>query len=308
MFHGFLNLSKPAGMTSHDCIGRTRRLLKMKKVGHGGTLDPAATGVLPIALGHGTRFLNYLPTDKAYRATIRFGVVTQTDDLAGEVLATQSAEQLQLADIESYLPEFHGSIQQVPPNFSAIQIDGKRQYKLARQGLAVEIPARPVRIDKITVLGWQGGGTEHPELEVAIACGPGTYIRSIARDLGQKLGVGATLAHLVRTQSCGFELEDALTFEALEQQLETQSFVAIAFNQALKHLRHIELDDAYTKRWYFGQRLPLEWQEISGKTLCENVNPTPIFVQSDQGQILGIGLWQEGVLSPKVVLPNPSTP
>lgn len=297
MINGFLNLSKPAGMTSHDCVGRTRRLLNMKKVGHGGTLDPAATGVLPIALGHGTRFLNYLPTDKAYRATIRLGLKTSTDDLDGDILEAKSASHICASDIENFLSQFLGTIQQVPPQFSAIQIDGKRQYDLARQGIAVEIPARPVRIDSIELLSWQGEGTEHPELEIAIACGPGTYIRSLARDLGQKLGVGGTLAKLVRTSSCGFHLDHSLSFEALEQQLEAQIFQPIHFNEALKQMESLTLDEAYTKRWYFGQRLPIE-------RLVTSLKPMPLFIKTEEATPLGIGLFFEGVLSPKVVLPK----
>ena len=289
-------------MTSHDCISRTRRLLNMKKVGHGGTLDPAATGVLPIALGHGTRFLTYLPTDKAYQATIRLGIVTNTDDLEGDILQNQSAAHIGLADIESVLPSFVGLIQQLPPNFSAIQIGGKRQYELARQGIAVEIPARPVRVDGIDILAWRVDG-EHPEIELAIACGPGTYIRSIARDLGQKLGVGATLAKLIRTKSCGFELTTALTFEEIEQQLGNKTFEAIAFSDAMGHLESLSLDDAYTKRWYFGQRLPIQRSEPMPTPEDLDAESIPLFVKTDAEIPLGIGLWKEGVLSPKVVLP-----
>ena len=303
MFHGFLNLSKPAGMTSHDCVSRTRRLLNMKKVGHGGTLDPLATGVLPIALGQGTRFLNYLPTEKSYRATIRLGVVTNSDDLEGEIIASQSAAHIQRGEIEALLPDFTGTIQQIPPKFSAIQIDGKRQYELARQGVTVEIPARPVQIDAIEILDWRSEASEHPELEVAIACGPGTYIRSIARDLGQKLEVGATLARLVRTKSCGFELAQSLTFEVLEQQLEDQTFQAIGFSSALQHMECLTLDEAYTKRWYFGQRLPIQRESTSNQTQKQDDQSIPIFVMTESEIPLGVGIWTEGVLSPKVVLP-----
>jgi len=299
MFHGFLNLSKPAGMTSHDCVSRTRRLLNMKKVGHGGTLDPLATGVLPIALGHGTRFLSYLPTAKAYRATIRLGLQTSTDDLEGDIIASQTAKAIVLSQIIELLPIFIGSILQVPPQFSAIQIEGRRQYELARKGIAVEIPARPVRIDAIEVLDWRGAGTDCPEVDLAIACGPGTYIRSIARDLGEHLGVGGTLSHLIRTSSCGLHLDQSLTFEALEQQLEHNTFEPISLNQALRQMERLTLDEAYTHRWYFGQRLPIERSP-------SDLEPIPLFIQTEDAIPLGIGLFQEGVLSPKIVLPQSS--
>lgn len=294
-------------MTSHDCVSRTRRLLKMKKVGHGGTLDPAATGVLPIALGHGTRFLKYLPTDKAYRAIIRLGIVTSTDDLEGDLVHTKSAAHVALSNIKTLLPQFLGTIQQVPPQFSAIQIEGKRQYELARQGLATKIPARPVRIDAIEILDWRGEGTEHPELEVAIACGPGTYIRAIARDLGQKLGVGGTLAHLIRTASCGFQLSESLTFEDIEEQLKNQTFQAIDFAEALQQMESLTLDETYTKRWYFGQRLPIERQVKPEQHTSPEAESIPLFIKTEDETPLGIGLWKEGVLSPKVVLPQSDT-
>ena len=297
MIHGFLNLSKPAGMSSHDCVSRTRRLLGMKKVGHGGTLDPKATGVLPIGLGHGTRFLNYLPTQKAYKATIRFGVQTSTDDLEGDVVVRKSAKALGLAQIKLQLPTFIGNIMQVPPKFSAIQIDGKRQYQLARKGVAVDIPARSVKIDGIDILEWRNEGSDHPELVIAITCGPGTYIRSIARDLGQKVGYGATLAYLERTLSCGFHLNDSLSFEELEAQITQNRFKAIPFNQALVGLPTFQLDEAYTRRWYFGQRLPFEYEHTGEE-------PCPLYLKSFEETPLGIGWFQDGVLSPKVVIPK----
>lgn len=132
--NGFLNLNKPFGLTSHDCVARVRRLLHLKRVGHGGTLDPAAIGVLPIALGRATRLLQYLSHDKAYRATVRFGVRTATDDMAGEVLAADPCPQLTLPEVQKFLPQFLGKIQQIPPSYSAIQVGGKRLYELARAG------------------------------------------------------------------------------------------------------------------------------------------------------------------------------
>ncbi|MBD0336189.1 MAG: tRNA pseudouridine(55) synthase TruB, partial [Cyanobacteria bacterium Co-bin13] len=139
---GFLNLNKPAGLTSHDCVARVRRLLQTKKVGHGGTLDPAAQGVLPIAVGRATRLLPYLASGKAYQAVIRFGLITATDDLEGDILHQQPAPDLSLAQIQAVLPQFLGQIEQVPPRYSAIQVDGQRLYDLARKGQAVEAPLR----------------------------------------------------------------------------------------------------------------------------------------------------------------------
>jgi len=161
-----------------------------------------------------------------------------------------------------------------------------------------------VRIDAIERLDWRGEGRDHPELEVAIACGPGTYIRSIARDLGQKLGVGATLTTLIRTASCGFHLNQSLSFEQIEQQLESQSFQPISFNQALKNVECLTFGEAYTQRWYFGQRLPIDRSTITTPVSADAAESIPIFVKTEDDIPLGIGLWTAGVLSPKIVLPE----
>ncbi len=154
---GFLNLNKPAGWTSHDCVAKVRSILHLKRVGHGGTLDPAATGVLPIALGKATKLLQYLPQDKAYTATMRLGVKTTTDDLEGEVIATHSAAGLTLEKVLPYLKQFEGKIQQIPPMYSAIQVKGKRLYELARAGKTAEVPERTVEVYQLKVLAWHPG-------------------------------------------------------------------------------------------------------------------------------------------------------
>ena len=248
---GFLNLNKPDGFTSHDCVARVRRLLRLKRVGHGGTLDPAATGVLPIALGKATRLLQFLRQDKAYRATIRLGISTTTDDLEGEVIASRPVAGLSLEAVTTALQLFQGQIQQVPPSYSAIQIQGKRMYDLARAGEKLDIPARPVEVFKIEILDWR---PEVPELDLAIACGPGTYIRAIARDLGIALQVGGTLAALIRTQSSGFSLTDSLTLAELEQQL-AEGFHPIPPTAALQHLSAMTLPAAVALRWCQGQQV-----------------------------------------------------
>ena len=181
---GFINLQKPAGWTSHDCVGKLRRLLGLKKIGHGGTLDPMATGVLPVAVGKATRLLQYLPKQKIYQGVVRFGVKTTTDDLEGEVISQEACGALTLAEIQHVLPNFLGTITQIPPAFSAIQRDGKRLYELARQGIAVDVPSRQVEIYDLQIQAWQPG--DFPELTLEICCGEGNYIRAIARDLGER--------------------------------------------------------------------------------------------------------------------------
>jgi tRNA pseudouridine55 synthase len=289
---GFLNLDKPKGWTSHDCVARVRRLLHLKRVGHGGTLDPAATGVLPVALGRATRLLQFLSSEKAYRAVIRFGVTTATDDLEGEVLTERSPSDLTLERVEAVLPEFLGKIEQKPPHYSAIHVGGKRLYERARRGEVVEVPVRTVEVFGLEVLGWRPG--KFPELEVAIACGTGTYIRSIARDWGEKLGTGATLAGLIRTQSSGFTLENSVAIADLETQVKAGSFVPCDPSAALMHLDAIGLPGEEGKRWCQGQRIP-----VSGDV------DTVLRVYDGENQFLGIGRimgGEETVLAPQVVL------
>jgi tRNA pseudouridine55 synthase len=250
---GFLNLNKPAGITSHDCVARVRRLLRIKRVGHGGTLDPAATGVLPIALGCATRLLQYMQQDKAYRATIRFGVTTATDDLEGEILTAAPAPHLTPDTVKAALGQFLGTIEQVPPAYSAIQVGGKRLYDLARKGIPVEVPARQVQVHNIEILDWRPA--DFPEIDLEIACGPGTYIRAIARDLGAALQTGGTLARLTRTFSSGFTLEDSLTFDALSEQLEEGRFEPVPPAAALAHLAAVNLPVAAARKWCQGQKI-----------------------------------------------------
>lgn len=258
---GFLNLNKSAGFTSHDCVAKIRRILNTKKVGHGGTLDPAATGVLPIAIGKATRLLQFLPTQKAYQAKIRLGITTTTDDLEGEIITSQSGLELTLAQIEACLPQFLGTIEQIPPAYSAIKKDGKKLYELARKGEFIEIPKRRVEIYQIEILNWYPG--EFPELELAISCGSGTYIRSIARDLGSMLQVGGTLAGLKRTLSCGMELKDSLTLAELERQQKAATLELIAPDIPLKHLPQIYLKEKEAKKWCQGQKI-INAQIITG--------------------------------------------
>jgi tRNA pseudouridine55 synthase len=263
---GFINLHKPLTWTSHDCVARVRRLLNTQKVGHGGTLDPLATGVLPIAVGRATRLLPYLPARKAYRARIRFGMTTTTDDLEGDVLSQLGAQQLQLGKIEALLPQFVGTLSQTPPMYSAIQVQGKRLYDLARQGKAVEVPTRQVVVHKLTPIEWCAGALmpDLPELVIDIDCGPGTYIRSLARDMGEALGTGATLAELARTHSSGFDLTGSITLQALEQAIAEGTFAPHGVGESMQHLSAIALSPPLARRWCMGQKLALTEAGITG--------------------------------------------
>lgn len=210
---GILNVDKPPGITSHDVVDAVRRVAGQRKVGHAGTLDPLATGVLIVCLGQATRVAEYLMAGrKRYRATIVLGTETDTYDAEGQVVSSGGRTDFSRAEVEVALAGFVGRIEQAPPAYSAIKRNGEPLYKLARQGKAVQPDPRPVEIDELVLLDW-----DPPSLIVEVACSPGTYVRSLAHDLGQKLGSGAHLAALARLCSGHFRLEDAVSLERLEE-------------------------------------------------------------------------------------------
>lgn len=290
----FLNLNKEAGFTSHDCVARVRRLTQLKRVGHGGTLDPTATGVLPIALGKATRLLQYLRQDKTYKATIQLGITTTTDDLEGEIVTSAPVSGLSLEAVKVALKPFAGIIQQIPPSYSAIQVQGKRLYDLARAGEKVEVPVRTVEVFKTEILDWRDG--DFPQLDLAIACGSGTYIRAIARDLGSALQTGGTLAALTRTQSSGFDLADSLTLEQLEDSLQQGTFNPIPPAAALQHLNSVILPATAAQKWCQGQHIP--WNNLASST-------DALRVHHEDGHFLGItqlvNLDEQLLLIPQMV-------
>lgn len=292
--NGFLNLNKPPNFTSHDCVAKLRHLLNTKKIGHGGTLDPSATGVLPIAIGKATRLLQFLPREKAYQAKVKFGITTTTDDLEGEIIEEKSANNLTLEQIKPLLTNFLGKIEQIPPAYSAIKQGGQKLYQLARKGQVIALPMREVEIFAIDVNGWQP--TEYPELELTIVCGAGTYIRAIARDLGQKLGCGATLASLKRTLSCGMNINFSLTFEQITEQIENDNLTLIPLDSPLQNLPKINLESDKAKRWCQGQKI-----------IINNHYNCPFYrTYNPQAQFLGIselrGNEGKKLIKPKVVI------
>ncbi|AXI79671.1 tRNA pseudouridine(55) synthase TruB [Peterkaempfera bronchialis] len=219
---GLVIVDKPAGITSHGVVARMRRLAGTRRVGHAGTLDPMATGVLVIGVEKATRLLGHLMlTDKTYEATIRLGRTTVTDDAEGEVTATVSAEGVTPEAVAAGVAALTGEILQVPSKVSAIKIDGKRSYALVRDGEEVELKARPVTVSRFTVHGQRPAtaedGTPLLDLDVTVDCSSGTYVRALARDLGASLGVGGHLTALRRTRVGPYTLEQAHTLEQLEE-------------------------------------------------------------------------------------------
>ncbi|WP_412101295.1 tRNA pseudouridine(55) synthase TruB [Micromonospora maris] len=215
---GLIVVDKPGGMTSHDVVARLRRLARTRRVGHGGTLDPMATGVLVIGVGRATRLLTYvIGADKTYAATIRLGQSTVTDDAEGDVISTAPAGELTDEAIRAALGALTGEIDQVPSAVSAIKINGQRAYKRVRDGEAVDLPARRVTVSQLDVLAIRRDQPDLVDVDVEVACSTGTYIRAIARDAGLALRVGGHLTALRRTAVGGFTLAEAATLDELEQ-------------------------------------------------------------------------------------------
>ena len=253
---GVLNIDKPKGLTSYAVVSRLRRGLKQRRVGHAGTLDPLATGVLVVCLGKAVRLTEYAAESaKVYQATVRFGLTTTTWDLEGEVVERRAYDGLSLEAIQQALPGFVGRISQVPPMYSALKRDGQPLYRLARRGITVEREARLVEVQGIEVLSWQP-----PDLVLRIACSKGTYIRSLAHDLGQALGVGAVLADLVRLAVGNLRLEDAVSFKALLDEGHDGSWKwhLLPMRAALGEMPGVQVDDETARRISFGQPVSLD--------------------------------------------------
>ena len=294
---GFINLNKPAGFTSHDCVAKLRKLLNTRKIGHGGTLDPAATGVLPIAVGKATRLLQFLPQPKAYRALIRLGITTDTDDLEGRIIDRVEQVDLKSSQIIDCLNSFLGTIEQVPPIYSAIKKNGKKLYELARKGAEIVVEPRTIEIYQIELVSLNT--TNFYELEVDIKCSPGTYIRAIARDLGKMLGVGGTLAGLIRTESCGMHLNDSLTFEQIEHQIARGTFELIEPGYVLRDSSSVTLSAESAKLWCQGQLVDLV-EAVASEKVTSLEPDSYIVTYQENKSFLGISVLFERNNIPKI--------
>ena len=283
---GLVIVDKPAEWTSHDVVGKVRRLARTRRVGHAGTLDPMATGVLVVGVGKATRLLGHLAlTEKEYRATIRLGVSTNTDDAEGEVTATASAAGVADAALEAGVAALTGPIRQVPPQVSAIKVNGRRAYKMARKGEQVELEARPVTVHAFTVTDVRRDG-DVVDVDATVVCSSGTYIRSLARDLGAALGTGGHLTYLRRTRVGPYDLRMARTIERLSEKLEILPMaeaVAEAFPRR-------EVDAEGARRVMHGGRLP-----------AVGLGPGPVGVFAPDGTLLALVEEKGGAAKPLAV-------
>lgn len=239
---GFLNIYKPKGITSHDVIHKLRKALKIKKIGHAGTLDPLAEGVLPVAISYATKLIDFLPEDKEYIADFKFGYTSLSYDAETE-LEKFSDKTATLEDVENILPEFFGDIKQKPPIYSAIKVGGQKLYELARNGVSeVEVPERTINVSKIELVNFD----ENTQTgKILIACSKGTYIRSIINDIGQKLGVGAVMTSLVRSKSGGMSVENSVNVNDITDVDVAQKYLINldkVFNFASVEIDDVELE------------------------------------------------------------------
>jgi tRNA pseudouridine55 synthase len=308
---GLLIIDKPAGLTSHDVVARVRRVLKIKRVGHTGTLDPFATGVLVLLIGRATRLAQFLSNaEKEYEAVIRFGYATDTGDLTGQRLETRGAQNISQGvvqtfgerEIEAALESLRGEIEQVPPMYSAKKVEGRKLYDLARRGVAVERQAVKVIIHELEALRLDGAMLKKNEdgtcdLSIRVVCSAGTYIRTLGEAIGERLGTPAHLAALRRTRAGSFRLKDGITLDELEERAEGAQAVLISTDEALRELPFVHLTADEARATVNGVALVLRdeaaWPEDQ-----------PVRMRNRDGQLVAIGFYDAArrVLRPRVVL------
>ncbi len=289
--NGILLLDKPSGITSNAALGRAKRILGIRKAGHTGTLDPMASGLLVLCFGEATKVSAFLlDADKAYEAELHLGVETDSEDAEGEVTAERDVPALNESTIEKVLDRFRGPIEQIPPMHSALKHKGQRLYELARKGETVERPPRSVTIHELKLLE-----VNLPKLRIDVRCSKGTYVRSLARDIGQSLDCGAHLSGLRRTLSAPFHIDAAISLESLDELDRDQArALLLPPDRALEHLPEVRLEDDQVRRVRLGQKLAGLSEPHEGVV---RIHGTEVFV--------GIGEMDgEGRLRPKRLLAN----
>jgi len=288
---GILNIDKPQWLSSHDVVARVRRICNTRRVGHAGTLDPLATGVLLVCVGRATRLSEYLMGQrKTYTATVRLGQTTNTYDAEGEVTEERPFSHITSSDIEKALETFRGPIEQIPPIYSALKVDGQPMYKLARAGKDVERKPRPVTIYALDLVDWTP-----PNLQLRVICSTGTYIRSLAHDIGDFLGCGGHITVLRRTAVGDFNISDAVSLETLQAE-EWESF-CLPSDEAVTILPRLNASQEETKALLLGQRIPYS---------PEQPQESPVRVYDPLSQFFGILLREDDMWRPKKMFPPES--
>ena len=305
--NGILPLWKPKGMTSHDCVFKLRKILKTKKVGHTGTLDPDVTGVLPICIGRATKIAEYLTeAGKAYEGEVTLGFSTTTEDASGEKVEEKTIDEVITRDrVLEVLESLTGKIEQTPPMFSAVKVNGKKLYEYARAGIEVERPTREVTIYDITLLDDRTEfAGETISFRFRVKCSKGTYIRTLAVMMGEKLGIPAHMSDLTRIESAGFKLDDCLTFAEVEAYMETgqSDDFLLPLERGLFHLPKCKISDKVAKKVLNGAVL-----EQTGDVAAEKGVPFVMVDPSDKAiAIYQVHPTKEGLIKPVKVLAQES--
>jgi len=290
---GIMNVLKPPGMTSSDVVVWMRRVLKTKKIGHTGTLDPGVAGVLPLCVGKGTRLAEYITEQgKAYLAEVTFGVTTDTQDAFGKEVHRTKPD-LKVADLERIIPNFLGKLAQIPPMYSAVRKEGKHLYEYARQGISIERAAREICIYDLKLVKWYEG--EFPRAILDIECSKGTYIRTISFDLGQALGCGAHMSNLLRVRSGPFKIQDSWTLEEIEEAVSNSNYDFLLPLSAGINLPRVFLSANRANAFRHG--LPTRRELVNNPT----VGNEPYVQVIEDGELIGIGAWREESLFPHKV-------
>ncbi len=297
---GFLVINKDKGFTSHDCVKQIRKLLNTKKVGHTGTLDPEVTGTLPIAIGSATRFIQYLPQGKTYIGQIKLGIRTNTDDIHGEIINQKNWPKISDDKLDQYLDKFRGIIKQIPPKVSSIHVNGERAYKKFFNNENFELAPREVKIDELILIKWdQINGI----IEIKIKCSSGTYIRSIARDLGKILNSEGCLLQLKRISACGFNEQHSIKISDMEKEKNKTSNLIIPTISALNHISTLELKkEEEINFWQTGRAIKVDINYLN-KSKTFNFKK-PIKLVDQRKALLGIGFFnkEQTYINPKLVL------
>jgi tRNA pseudouridine55 synthase len=291
--NGILIINKPAGWTSHDVVNKARRILQEKKIGHTGTLDPLATGVLVLCIGKATRIVRYLERDdKAYIAELRLGITTDTLDSQGKVLDTREYAPPSLERVKEVLASFQGKIRQRPPAFSALKVSGVPSYRLARQGKSPKHDERTVTIRSIDLMDFQ-----NPLMKFSVHCSKGTYVRTICADIGEQLGMGAHLVSLIRTRAGRFTLEQAIGLEQLADMVAGSGTAStlISPEQALQELLSVTVDRSAADRIAHGKSLAVASGDLPDGAL------DPIRILGHDGQLLAVARVRDRLLQPETV-------
>ena len=274
VYQGILPVNKPRGLTSHDVVFKLRKILKMKKIGHTGTLDPEVDGVLPICLGSATKVSDYImEMGKTYVATVTLGYSTTTEDQTGDVLERVNIENggLRVDEVDATLQQFQGLITQIPPMYSSVKVKGRKLYEYAREGLTVERPSRQVRIDRIERTSDLRYNEGVCEFDITVTCGKGTYIRTLATDIGRAMHLPAHMSRLTREMSGGFKLEEALSLDEIQTQVEQDSLQSSLYpiEYGLKGLPQIQIQDEQLKqRILNGQKLNKQQLNFPNESLA----------------------------------------